>query len=53
MKKTFNWTPIFWRFARGLVAVLLAGVAVRYGHSEWYLAIAPFLLALDKGIRMR
>jgi len=40
-----------WRFARVAVAVIFAGLAQHYGNNEWYLLIAPLLVALDKFIR--
>jgi hypothetical protein len=36
------------RFAKGLIAVAIAGFISVYGQSEWYLAIAPVLLAAEK-----
>jgi hypothetical protein len=42
---------LLWRFLRTSVAVVLAGLAVKYGESNWYLAVAPLLLTLDKWVR--
>jgi len=39
------------RFLRAAAAVILAGIAVKYGNSQWYLVIAPVLLAIDKAVR--
>jgi len=49
-----SYSPIkaaLWRFARVAVAVIIAGVAVKYGNSPYYLAIAPLLAGLDKYLR--
>ena len=40
-----------WRFIRVAAAVVIAGVAVKYGKSDWYLVIAPVLTGIDKYIR--
>ncbi len=40
-----------WRGGRALVAVVIAGLGVEYGQSEWYLLIAPILLMIDKYLR--
>ena len=49
-----KYSPIIgaiWRFARVAVAVVIAGIAAEYGDSSVYLALAPFLVALDKFVR--
>jgi len=39
------------RGSRVLVSLLIAGVAVKYGHSDWYLAISPVLNSVSKYVR--
>ena len=49
-----DYSPVkaaLWRFARVAGAVILAGLAQYYGKSDWYLIIAPALVALDKFVR--
>jgi hypothetical protein len=46
-----KYLPAIFRFVRASVAVIVAGLAVQYGHNDLYLAIAPLILALDKFVR--
>ena len=39
------------RFVRGFVAVLVAGLAAQYGDSQYFLLLAPALNALSKFVR--
>jgi len=39
------------RFGKVAIAVVIAGIASKYGNSGWYLAIAPFVVAVDKYLR--
>lgn len=40
-----------WKVVKGAVYVAVAGLAAVYGNSEWYLAIAPFLLGLENLVK--
>ena len=39
------------RFARVFIAVLLAGIVAKYGDSQWFLVLAPFINAVSKWLR--
>lgn len=43
--------PILARFLRAGVAVIIAGLAEKYGDSPFYLALAPILMAAGKALR--
>ena len=46
-----KWKVIGMRVLRSAIAVIIAGLAVKYGESDWYLAIAPLLIGVDKLVR--
>jgi hypothetical protein len=48
-KDKLKWAAI--RALRVLVAIILAGLAVKYGKSDWYILIAPALAGIDKYVR--
>ena len=46
-----KWKVVGRRVLRSAIAVIIAGLAATYGGSQWYLAIAPLLLGIDKWVR--
>lgn len=40
-----------WRGGRALIAVIIAGLGVKYGQNDLYLLVVPILLAIDKWAR--
>jgi len=47
----YNFNITLKRFAYSAVAVVIAGLASVYGNNPLYLAIAPFLIALENLIK--
>jgi hypothetical protein len=52
IKSLFSLETVFGRTARrgfeALVSVILAGIAVEYGDSQWFVAISPAFMMLTK-----
>lgn len=46
----FSWKKLTKKVVKQIVIVGLAGLAVVYGENPYYIAIAPFLTALDNAI---
>ncbi len=46
-----NWKKTAWKFGKAAVYVFLAGSAVRYGNNEYYLLVAPALIALENYLK--
>ena len=46
-----KWFRAISRGIRTLIAILLAGIGVYYGKSEWYILLAPVIMSIDKYIR--
>lgn len=43
--------PVLARFLRAFIAVVLAGLAEKYGGHPYYLLLAPVLMAIGKWLR--
>lgn len=50
-KKEFSWKIFLTKLGKNLVYVLIAGLAATYGSNEYYLAIAPLLMALENYLK--
>ena len=48
-----NKKKVVWKFIKAAVYVVIAGLAVIYGNSPYYLAIAPALHSLENWIKHR
>lgn len=42
-KKSYKFSITFWKGFRILIEVLIAGAAVKYGNSPYFLALAPVI----------
>ena len=46
-EKKYSWKRTAWKGFKTLVYVFVAGLAAKYGGSNWYLALAPVLTAVE------
>ena len=49
----YEFKKTLWKFGKTGFYVFLAGLAAMYGQSNWYLAIAPGLHALENWVKHR
>ena len=50
-KKPYDWKITAQKFGKALLYVVLAGVAAKYGESNWYLMLAPSFVAIENVIK--
>lgn len=49
-----KFTPFFlavWRFTRVAIAMAISYGIAKYGHSDWYMTIAPAVIGASKWLR--
>ena len=51
--KNFKWGITAKRVILSVVSVFIAGLAVKYGDSQWYMALAPVLVGLENFVSHR
>lgn len=50
-KAKFEWRILLTKFGKNLIYVVLAGLASIYGSNQYYLAIAPLLMAIENYLK--
>ena len=50
-KKVFLWKKWLFKLAKNAGIIFIAGMASVYGNSEWYLILAPAILALENYLK--
>ena len=51
--KNFKWGITAKRVVLSVVSVFIAGLAVKYGDSQWYMVLAPALVGLENFVSHR